>query len=307
MLGIRILRRAAMTLFIVFGVTIIAFLLVRLAPGDPAAVLLPPTATEEDIAAQRKLMGLDEPLPYQYWLYLGNLLHGDFGYSYAFRMDNSALIFPRLLNTAVITVLGVGGALLVSIPLGMVAGLKRGSLADVFALGFALLGQALSPVWLCLALVLVFSVGLKWLPAFGIGSPLHLVMPSICIGFSFASLVTRMVRAGMIEVLGQEYITAARARGISRRKIIGAYAVKNVLLPIITVSGAQLGVLLAGSVVIEQIFAYPGLGQLTVVAISTRDFQLVQSILVVIAVVMLLANLLVDILYTVVDKRVEFN
>jgi ABC-type dipeptide/oligopeptide/nickel transport system permease component len=156
-------------------------------------------------------------------------------------------------------------------------------------------------------LILVFSVWLKWLPPQGYGTFSHLIMPSICVGFAFASLVTRMMRAGMIDVLGQEYITAARARGIGRARIYGRYALKNALLPIITVSGAQLGVLLAGSVVIEQIFSYPGLGQLTVAAIAARDFQLVQSILVVIALLMLVCNLLVDVLYTFVDKRVEFN
>ncbi|MDR1189008.1 MAG: ABC transporter permease [Bifidobacteriaceae bacterium] len=303
----RILRRAALTVFIAVGVTVIAFFLVRLAPGDPAAQMLPPTAKPEQIAAMRERMGLDEPLAYQFWLYVKGLLHGDLGYSYTFRMDNTQLIFPRLGKTAIITGLGVALALLVALPLGMVAGVRRGSASDFFALGFALLGQAMSPVWLCMLLIMIFSVWLKWLPPEGYGSPAHLVMPSICVGFAFASLVTRMMRAGMIDVLGQEYITAARARGIGRTRIYGRYAFKNALLPIITVSGSQLGILLAGSVVIEQIFSYPGLGQLTVAAISGRDFQLVQSILLVIALLMLATNLLVDVLYTFVDKRVEFN
>ncbi|MBS6762820.1 MAG: ABC transporter permease [Clostridium sp.] len=303
----KILRRVALTLIVLFGVTIIAFILVRLSPGDPAVQMLPSTATEEQILNMRERMGLNEPYIVQYFIYLGNLLKGDFGFSFHFNMDCGALILARLINTAKITIIGVVIALVISVPLGMIAGIKRGTAVDTAATAFALCGQAMSPVWLCLLMILIFSVGLKWLPTQGIGTWKHMVMPSLCVGFSFCSLVTRMLRSSMIDVLQEEYITATRARGISKFMVYVKYAFKNAILPIVTISGAQLGLLLAGSMVIEQIFNWPGLGQLTVTAISSRDFQLVQSILVVVAIIMVLCNLLVDILYTFIDKRVSFN
>jgi ABC-type dipeptide/oligopeptide/nickel transport system permease component len=302
MLITRIARRAILTLTTLVGVTLISFFLIRIAPGDPARQVLPPTATAEDVERMRQTLGLNEPLWNQYWIYVSGLLRGDLGQSFLFGMDNAELIFPRLLNTVIITLLGVAIGLIVAIPLGMAAGTRRGSALDTTAVGFALLGQAMSPVWLCLLLVLIFSVWLKWLPPSGVGSFAHLILPSVCIGFTYASMVTRMTRSGMIDVLTQDYIVAARARGISRVRIYGLYALKNALLPVITVSGLQLGILIGGSVVIEQIFAYPGIGLLSIQAISSRDFQLVQSIIVVAALVMMLTSLIVDILYTFVDK-----
>jgi len=296
-----------LTFIIILGVTIIAFVLVRLTPGDPARQMLPATATEEQVLAMRQRMGLDKPLFIQYGMYISNILRGDLGYSFKYKMNVSELIFPRLWKTAQITVLGVLLALIVSIPLGMVAGIKRGSMLDTAAMGFALFGQAMSPVWFCLFMILIFSVWLGWLPTEGTGSTAHLVMPSICVGFAFCSLITRMLRSGMINVLGEDYITATRARGISNFQIYTRYALKNALLPIITVSGIQIGILLSGSMVIEQIFSWPGLGQLTVVAISSRDFQLIQSILLIVALIMVVCNLIVDVLYTFVDKRISFN
>jgi ABC-type dipeptide/oligopeptide/nickel transport system permease component len=269
--------------------------------------MLPSTATEEQVQEMRARMGLDKPYIVQYWLYLDNILHGDLGYSFRYKMNVSELIFPRLLKTAQITAVGVILALIISIPLGLIAGIKRGSVIDTAAMGFALYGQAMSPVWLCLFMILLFSVWLKWLPTEGTGTIKHMVMPAIVIAFAFCSLVTRMLRTGMINVLNEDYITATRARGIGKFEIYTKYAFKNAMLPIITVSGIQIGILLAGSIVVEQIFSWPGLGQLTFTAISSRDFQLVQSILLVVALIMVACNLVVDVLYTFVDKRIQFN
>jgi ABC-type dipeptide/oligopeptide/nickel transport system permease component len=269
--------------------------------------MLSPTATEEEVQAMRVRMGLDKPYIVQYWLYLDNILHGDLGYSFVYKSKVAELIFPRLLKTAEITALGVIIGLIISLPLGVIAGVKRGSFIDTFAMGFALYGQAMSPVWFCLFLILVFSVWLKWLPTQGTGTIKHLVMPSIVIAFAFCSLVTRMLRTEMINVLNEDYITATRARGIDKFKIYTKYAFKNALLPIITISGLQFGILLAGNIIVEQIFSWPGLGQLTINAISNRDFQLVQSILLVVALIMVICNLAVDIVYPFVDKRIKFN
>jgi ABC-type dipeptide/oligopeptide/nickel transport system permease component len=303
----KILRRLVFTLIIIIGVTIIAFFLVRIAPGDPAQQMLPATAPKEQVQDLRMRMGLDKPYIVQYGMYINNLLHGDLGYSYRFGMKCSELIFTRLAMTAEITFVGVCLAFLISIPLGVISGIKKGSFVDVIAMVFALCGQAMSPVWLCLLMILIFSVGLGWLPTQGIGTIKHLIMPSICVGFTFCSLVTRMLRAGMIDVLQEEYITSTRARGISRFQVYMKYALKNAMMPIVTVSGVQIGRLLCGSMVVEQIFSWPGLGQLTVTAISSRDFQLVQSILLVVALLMVICNLVVDVLYTFIDKRISFN
>ncbi|MEN6555251.1 MAG: ABC transporter permease [Anaerolineaceae bacterium] len=302
-----VLRRLFFTIIILVGVTIIAFALVRLAPGDPARLMLESDATEEQVQAMRVKMGLDKPLVEQYLMYMNDILHGDLGYSFHFHVDCSEIILKRLAYTAQITMIGVALALLISFPLGMIAGIKRGSLMDTCAMGFALLGQAMSPVWLCLLMILIFSVWLGWLPTQGTGTWQHLVMPSICVGFTFCSLVTRMLRTDMIDVLKEDYITATRARGIDKFKVNIKYALKNAMLPVVTVSGHQLGKLLAGSIVVEQIFGWPGLGQLTVTAITARDFQLVESILLIVALIMVACNLLVDILYTFLDKRIQFN
>lgn len=302
-----IIRRIISTIVVLLGVSIIAFALVRLAPGDPALQMLPATATQEQIDNMHKKMGLDQPLLTQYLTYMKNAVKGDLGYSYHYQMNCSELIMKRLPETAKLTFLALLIVLIISIPLGLVAGVKKGSAIDTFSMFFALLGQSLSPVWLGLLMVLIFGVYLGWLPTQGYGSFKYFIMPSICLAFGMCSLVTRMLRSGMIDVLQEDYITATRARGISRMQVYVKYAFKNALLPIITVLGSQIGTMMAGSMVVEQIFGWPGLGQLTVDAINYRDFSLVQSILLISAVIFVLCNLICDILYTFVDKRIKFN
>lgn len=302
-----IIRRFISTIIVLIGVSIIAFVLVRLAPGDPALQMLPATATEEQIEAMHIKMGLDKPIVVQYFTYMAGVLKGDLGYSYHYNMNCSELILNRLPQTARLTLYALIIVLVISIPLGLVAGVKKGSAIDTFSMFFALLGQSLSPVWLGLLMILIFAVYLGWLPSQGYESLKHIIMPSICLAFGFCSLVTRMLRSGMIDVLQEDYITATRARGISKMQVYVKYAFKNALLPIITVLGSQIGTMMAGSMVVEQIFGWPGLGQLTVDAINYRDFQLVQSILLVSAFIFVLCNLICDILYTFVDKRIKFN
>jgi ABC-type dipeptide/oligopeptide/nickel transport system permease component len=235
------------------------------------------------------------------------ILHGDFGYSYSYQMEIGWLIARRLPNTALLAGAGILIALLVSIPLGIIAGIKKGSVIDTIAILFALLGQSLSPVWIGVFMILVFSVILHWLPSQGIGTFRQLIMPAVCLGFGFTSMSTRMLRSGMVDVLQEDYITVTRARGISRFRVYTKYAFKNALLPVVTVIGPQVGTMLAGSVVIETIFGWPGFGQLMIRAINLRDFQLVQSCLLISAFLFVMCNLIVDILYTFIDKRVTFN
>lgn len=305
-MGKTIARRFISTIIVLIGVSIMAFALVRLGGGDPARLMLPETATEEEVELMRDRMGLNDPLPVQYLTYIKGVVVGDLGYSYNFKMDVSTLIMNRLPYTAKLAAAAMILSILISVPLGVVAGVYKGTGIDVFATFFALLGQSLSPVWLGLLLILLFGVTWHILPTQGADSWRNLIMPAICLAFQFSSLATRMTRSGMVDVLQEDYITATRARGVSNREINTKYAFKNALLPVVTVIGSQLGSMLAGSIVIESLFGWPGLGQLTITAINARDFQLVQSCLLFSAFIFVVCNLLVDILYTFIDKRVKF-
>ena len=303
----KIIRRALATVVVLIGVSIIAFLLVRLAPGDPAKLMLPDTATEETIQAMREKMGTDKPLFIQYLTYMKNVLKGDLGTSYHYNRSCSQLIFSRLPSTAKLAGFGMLLSLCFSIPLGMIAGIKKGSFIDTLSMFFAMIGQSMSHVWLGLMLILIFAVNLKWLPSMGTGTFKHMIMPAIVIGFQFSALATRMVRFGMIDVLQEDYITATRAKGISKFKVYTKYAFKNALLPVVTVVGSQVGAMMSGSMVIETVFSWPGIGSLTTQAIYNRDYQLIQSILLISATIFVVCNLLVDILYTFIDPRISFN
>lgn len=303
----KLLNRLVQTIIVLIGVSVIAFGLVRLGGGNPAALCLPDTATEEQIRAQEIKMGLDKPIVIQYFTYIKGVLQGDLGYSYRFNKEVSRLIAFRLPHTALLAGFSLLLALLWSIPLGMIAGINRGTPADSFAMVFAIIGQSMSTVWLSLMLILVFGVKLKWLPTQGADSFKNIIMPAICQGFSFSANVTRMLRSGMIDVLQEDHITATRARGIRKLKIYVKYAFKNALVPVITIIGSQFGFLMAGSILIESVFGWPGIGELIMTGISSRDYQLVQSCLLVSAFIFVICNLLSDLAYTAVDKRIEFN
>lgn len=302
-----ILKRMAATLIVLIGVSIVAFILVRLAPGDPAALMLPETATEEQVREMRQRMNLDQSYIVQYITYMKGVLRGDLGFSYHYNKPCSELIFGRLPETAKLAGLALLISLCFSIPLGVIAGIKKGSAVDTFSMTFALFGQSFSHVWLSLLLILILGVKLKLLPTQGTGGLDHMIMPAVVLSLQFSALVTRMMRSGMIDVLQEDYITATRARGISRWRVNSKYALKNALLPVVTVVGSQIGSMMAGSMVVEQIFNWPGVGALTITAIGLRDMQLVQSLLLVSATIFVIANLLVDILYTFIDPRISFN
>jgi peptide/nickel transport system permease protein len=302
-----ILKRVLYTIIVMIGVSIIAFVLVRLTPGDPARMLLGNWATEDEVAALRVKMGLDEPLVTQYFTYMGGVLHGDLGQSWYFKLPCTELIARRLPATAELTAYGFLLILVVAIPLGVISGIKKGSVVDLFSMFLALLGQSMSPVWLCILMILVFGVYLRWLPTQGSGGLKYAIMPAVSLAFGFISLVTRMLRSGMVDVLREDYITATLARGIEKNRVYTKYAFKNALLPVVTALGTNIAVMMAGSMVIETIFGWPGLGQLTVTAINNRDFMLVQSILLVSSFIFVVVYLLVDIMYSLIDKRIAFN
>ena len=302
-----ILKRLGYTVFVLIGVSILTFSLVHLSHGSPARLMLSDSATEEQVKAKEVEMGLDRPIVVQYFSYISGVFRGDFGTSFFYRIPNSTLILQRLPATGYLTLMAMLIALIISIPLGIIAGTKSGSIRDFIAMGFAILGQSISSVVLGLLLILLFAVKMGWLPSMGFGGFEFVIMPAISLAVQMAALITRMLRSGMVDVLQEDYITATYAKGISRGAIIGKYALRNAILPVITVIGLQVGTFLGGAVVTEQIFAWPGIGTLTVQAIGLRDFSLVQSILLVTSACFVLVNLLVDIVYTLVDPRMKFN
>ncbi|MDR1001242.1 MAG: ABC transporter permease [Clostridiales bacterium] len=303
----KIVRRLLFTVITLIGVSIIAFALPRLAGGDLARELLPGTATEEEIQAKRVEMGLDKPYIEQYVIYMRGILRGDFGYSHQYRMDVGPLMWVRFINSAKLTILTFIFGNLIAIPLGLIAGTHKGSWIDSLVMFIALVGQACPQVWFCLLLILFFAVELGWFPVQGVGGLKYMALPCLSGLLNQASGNTRMLRSGMIDTLDEDYVTATRARGVTWNKIYTKYALKNVMLPIITGLGSSIGAMVGGSVIVESIFGWPGIGQLLVAAVGVRDYQLVQSILLFQAAIMVIGVLATDILYTVVDKRIEFN
>lgn len=302
-----ILKRLGYTVIVLLGVSVLTFLLLQLTPGSPARLLLADTATEAEIAAKEHEMGLDLPLYEQYFRYISGVLRGDLGTSYFFKIPNAGLIFSCLPATGYLTLMAMIISIVIALPLGIIAGRKRGSLTDLFAMLFAMMGQSISSVVLGLIFMLVFAVNLHWLPAMGYGGLAFVIMPATSLAMQMAALITRMLRSGMVDVLQEDYITATYAKGISEHEIVLKYALRNAILPVITIIGLQVGTFLGGAIVTEQIFTWPGIGSLTVQAIGNRDFSLVQSILLVISACFVLVNLLVDIIYTIVDPRMSFN
>jgi peptide/nickel transport system permease protein len=307
-----ILTRLALTLPVVWLVVSLVFLLIHLVPGDPIQQMLGEGATPTDTAALRHQYFLDLPLPQQYLRYWAGVLHGDLGNSIRLHDTVVHLIAARYPYTLALTLTALGLGLLLALPAGILAAVNRGRWLDqllsvVSLFGLSVPGLALGPV-----LILVFSIRLGWLPVSGANSGgstsidwRYLVLPSIAMGASLAAILTRMVRTAMLEELGQDYIRTARAKGLSERAVVCRHALPNALVPIITVVGLQFGALLAGAIVTETIFSWPGLGRLTVSAISNRDYALVQGCLLSIGLTYVLVNLLTDVVYRWVNPRMK--
>lgn len=302
-----ILKRLLMTLLILFAVSIIAFALIRIAPGNPAMMVLPDGASQEAIKSMEVKLGLDQPMVVQYFRYIGGVLKGDLGTSIIYKLPVKDLIFQRLPATFKLTIITMLVCLLISIPLGIVAGSRQGTIVDFLATMFALLGQSMSTVWMGILVIYIFAVKLKWFPAMGYGTWKNFILPAMTLGYPVAAQVTRMGRSGIIDVLKEDYITATYAKGISRAVVYTKYAFKNALIPIVTIVGMQIGIYLAGAVVVETIFAWPGFGQLIFQAVGTRDYPLVQSCLLVSAALFAIVNMLVDIVNSFIDPRITLQ
>ncbi|MEI3307153.1 MAG: ABC transporter permease [Dysosmobacter sp.] len=300
-------KRLLQTLLVLFIVSIFAFALIHLAGGNPALLLLPDGASDEAIKAMEHQLGLDQPLYVQYFQYMAGVFRGDLGMSTAYKIPVADIIAERLPYSVVLTMGTVLVGCSLCIPLGIIAGSNRGKAVDFFAMFFALLGNSMSAVWLAVLNVFVFSVWLGVLPSMGAESFSNIILPALTLGYPMAAEITRVGRSGMIDTLSEDYITATYAKGISRRVVNWKYAFKNALIPIITLVGMSIGSYLAGAVVVETVFAWPGIGQLTNQAVGNRDYQLVQSLLLVSATLFTLINLVVDIINSLVDPRVSLE
>jgi ABC-type dipeptide/oligopeptide/nickel transport system permease component len=300
-----LLMRLVYTIPVVWLVVTLVFLLIHIVPGDPVEQMLGEGARAQDIAALRHAYGLDIPLGQQYIHYWRGAIHGDFGRSVRLNDTVTHLVLTRYPYTLELTAAALIVALLLSIPAGISAALHRGRWQDnvlgvVSLLGLSFPGFALGPI-----LILLVSIKLGWLPVSGAGGWDHLVLPAITMGSALAAILTRMVRTAMLEELGQDYIRTARAKGLPERTVVYKHALRNAMIPVLTLIGLQFGALLAGAIVTETIFSWPGIGRLTVSAISNRDYALVQGCILAVGLTYVLVNLITDVLYMVVNPRIR--
>jgi peptide/nickel transport system permease protein len=300
-LGFRLLY----TLPVVWLVVSIVFFLIHLVPGDPVEVMLGQGARPGDIAALRHAYGLDLPLHVQYIRYWIGVLHGNLGMSLRMGQSVTSLVLERYPYTAELTIAALFIALLISIPAGIIGALHRGQWRDhtvgvVSLLGLSFPNFALGPI-----LILLVSIKLGWLPVSGAGGLSHLVLPAVTMGGALAAVLTRMVRTAMLEELNQDYVRTARAKGLSERRVVYVHALRNAMIPVLTLIGLQFGALLAGAIVTEKIFSWPGIGRLTVTAIENRDYPLLQGCILAVGLTYVLVNLATDVLYLVINPRIR--
>ncbi len=302
-----IIKRLIESVGVCLVISMISFFLLFL-NTDPALMLLPPEAGVEDIATFKKQMGLDRPVIVQYGAFLGKVvLHGDFGESFLAKVPAMGLIMERLPATARLALAALIVINFVAIPVGVIAAIRRYSLADNVATFTALVGQAMPLYWFGIMLIIIFGVWLRWLPVSGSSTFLHLILPAVTLGSWILPINMRLVRSGMLEVLSQDYIRTARAKGLKEKKVLIKHAFKNAAIPVVTVSGMQFSALLGGAVVTETVFAWPGLGRLAVESIRMGDYPVVQAIVVIFAMIVVLANLAADIVAALIDPRIRLN
>ena len=299
-----IISRILQGLIAIFGALLIVFVAQRLS-GDPVALMLPMDATDADFAAMREALGLDKPLFVQFAIFIGSAVMGDFGVSYQWNEPAMRLLLDRLPATLELAVAGLFFAVLLAVPLGVFSAVYRGGWIDRIAKVFAMLGQAVPGFWIGLLLILFVAVELQWLPAFGRGTPAHLVLPAIALGWYPVAAMTRTLRSSMLDVLDSDYVRMERAIGLSERTIIWRYALRNAAVPLVTMIGVYFAGMLGGAFVIEVVFAWPGVGRTVVDAVFARDFPVVQAGVMLTAVVFVTVNLLVDLSYGFIDPRIR--
>jgi len=303
-----LIRRILQVIPITFGILTLIFSLIHLIPGDPAVQLAGESATAEDVSRIRQQLGLDRPLWEQYVDYLGNLAKGDLGTSFRSQNKVSSEIWARYPATMQLAFGGMLVALMVAFPLGIISAIYRNSWIDNFARFFALIGVSMPSFLFGPLLIIAFSINLRWFPVSGRDAGLRsLVLPSLTMGLALAAILTRMIRVSLAEEMNQLYVTTAMSKGVTKWAAIFKHALRNALIPVITVVGLQFGSLLTGAIITEQIFSWPGLGRLLIQSISSRDYPQVQASILVIALTYILVNLITDLLYSFVDPRIQYK
>lgn len=310
-------NRIALALPVVLGISIVVFLMLKLVPGDPAIALLGPQAEPRDIEILRRAWGLDRPIPEQYLTWLGHVVRGDLGLSLEQRVPVVDLVLTRFKNTAILTLASVFISCVLGLTAGVVSATRPRSIFDRLTMVLALFGNSMPAFWLGLVLILAFSLGLGWFPVSGMQSIRgegglldllhHLILPAITLGGATTAIVARLTRSSMLEVIRQDYVRTARAKGLYERRVILSHALRNALLPVVTVVGLQVGFLLGGAILTETVFSWPGVGLQLFRAISTRDIPLIQGSVLLIAVTFVFINLLVDVTYALLDPRIKYS
>jgi ABC-type dipeptide/oligopeptide/nickel transport system permease component len=297
-------RQTAQFLVVIFGISVLSFSILHVI-GDPVVLMVPETAPPEEHVRIRHLLGLDQPVYVQYWRFASRAVRGDFGKSWYADMPAFGLVLERMPPTIYLTLAGMGMSLLLSLPLGTIAALRRHSYVDTLCTMAAVAGQAVPIFWLGIMLIILFAVRLRALPASGYGTWQHFLMPAFTLGVFLAPITMRLVRSGLIEVMGTDYIKTARAKGVGERMVVAKHGFRNACLPVITVLGLQFGQLLGGAIVTETVFAWPGVATLTVDSIRNQDFPVVQCAVVLLALIIVTVNFLVDVLVAFIDPRIR--
>jgi peptide/nickel transport system permease protein len=299
-----VLRQLLQLVVGVIGISLLAFVILHVL-GDPVLLLLPQNAGRAEFERYRHLLGLDQPLYVQYWRFASSAVRGDFGKSWYADTPAFTLVLERMPPTIYLTLAGLGVALLIALPLGILAALKRHSWVDSLCTAVAVAGQATPLFWLGIMLIILFAVRLKALPASGYGTWQHFLLPSFCLGAALAPITMRLVRSGVIEVMNMEFITTARAKGVAEGRVVVKHAFRNACIPVITVLGIQFGQLLGGAIITETVFAWPGVATLTVEAIRNQDFPVVQCAVILLALLIVSMNLIVDLIVGFIDPRIR--
>jgi peptide/nickel transport system permease protein len=302
-----LVRRLLLTVPVLLGVATLVFSLIHLVPGDPAQSMLGDSAPPEDVAKLRQALGLDRPLVQQYKSFLGGVVKGDLGTSFRYGTPVTSEIGSRLLRTMQLALAAMAVAIVIAIPLGIIAAVRKGTAVDQAAMTLSLIGISMPNFWLGPLLAIVFAVRLGWLPVSGTGTVAHLVLPAVTLGAALAAILARMTRASVLEELRELYVLAARARGISRARAVIRHAFRNSLIPIVTIIGLQFGAVLTGTIITETIFAWPGVGRLLIQAINFRDYPLVQGCILFISFTYVTMNLLTDVAYGLLDPRIRLE
>lgn len=300
-----IAKRLVAMVPVLLGVTLVIYLILNMAPGDPAKVILGEQATPEQIAELREEMGLNDPVLVQYARYIFNLVQGDMGESYNSGLKCNVEIFARFPNTLRLTICAISLAVILALPIGILAAVKQNSLFDGASMFIALIGLSMPVFWLGLLLILFFSLRLGWFPSSGADGWKSLVLPTVTLGFQQMASIARVTRSSMLEVIRADYIRTARAKGVAESKVITKHALKNALIPTVTVVGLQFGGMLGGSVMTESVYAWPGVGRLMVQSINKRDIPMVLGCVIMFSLTSSVVNLLVDVLYGFIDPRIK--